>query len=247
MAYRAIYGNAFTEASTPGNERGLYMGICFRPTDYLRMDIFSDLFQFPWLRYRVDAPSTGSEQLIQCTYIPSKQSELIIRLRFKSKGIDQLKGNVNEVDPYRQFNWRIQFTTRLFPSLSIRARSEYCRYIANSTGKQEGFLFLNDLLFNPARSKWSGNLRLSYFETGGFESRVYAFENDVLYSFAIPAFSGKGFRYYLNLGFDALKNITFWARWAQTFYGDTDHSGSGNDQVNSNHKSEITLQLRCIF
>jgi hypothetical protein len=209
--------------------------------------MYYDLFQFPWLRYRVDAPSSGSEELLQFIYTASKQSEVTMRFRLKSKGIDVPKGNVNEVSRYRQFNWRTQFIRQLSAGITLRARVEYCSYSDQIKGRQDGFMMFSDLIYHPARSAWSGNLRLDYFDTDGFESRIYAFENDVLYNFSIPSFSGKGCRYYFNLSYEFKKNITLWLRWAQSVYSDADHIGDGNDMITGKHKSEITLQIRCIF
>ena len=66
--YQALYGNAFTESTFPTNEKGLFTGISIKPAAFLKLDAYADIFSFPWLRYRVDAPSNGSEYLLQ-TYL----------------------------------------------------------------------------------------------------------------------------------------------------------------------------------
>ena len=76
---------------------------------------------------------------------------------------------------------------------------------------------------------WSGGLRLQYCETDGYDSRIYAYENDVLYSYSIPAFSGKGYRYYINLQLDTGKRLSIWARWAQTLYLGKKYAAGGAD------------------
>ena len=85
-------------------------------------------------------------------------------------------------------------------------------------------------------------MRLQYFETDSYNSRMYAYENDVLYSFSIPVFYDKGYRYYLNLNYDLTKKISLWFRFAQTIYPGKIAIGSGLDQINSSHKSEIKVQ-----
>ena len=76
---------------------------------------------------------------------------------------------------------------------------------------------------------------------------MYAYENDVLYGYSIPAFYDKGFRYYFTLNYDLTKKISIWLRWAQTIYRDKDYVGSGLDEVKGNKKSEIKLQIRWVF
>ena len=69
----------------------------------------------------------------------------------------------------------------------------------------------------------------------------------MLYSFSIPAFYDKGFRYYLNINYDINKKIALWARWAQTIYKNRESVGSGLDEISENQKSEMKIQLRWIF
>ncbi len=38
----------------------------------LQMNLYYDVFEFPWLKYRVDAPSAGRDLLIQVNYQPDK-------------------------------------------------------------------------------------------------------------------------------------------------------------------------------
>ena len=90
-------------------------------------------------------------------------------------------------------------------------------------------------------------LRLQYFETGGYDSRIYAYENDLLYTYSVPAFSDQGFRYYLNFNLNVRKNLTVWLRWSQTLYRDLVPGGSGPDEIIGNKRSEIRLQILWIF
>ncbi len=94
---------------------------------------------------------------------------------------------------------------------------------------------------------FSGNIRLQYFETDDYNSRIYAYENDVLFSYSIPAFFDKGYRYYININYDFKKKLSFWLRWTQTIYHDQTSIGSGLDEIPGNHKSEIKLQAAWSF
>ena len=94
---------------------------------------------------------------------------------------------------------------------------------------------------------FSGNIRLMYFETDDYNSRLYAYENDVLYSFSIPVFYDKGYRYYVNLNYDLGKKLTLWARWAQFIYTERETVGSGLDEIPKNRRSEVKLQLMYKF
>ena len=117
----------------------------------------------------------------------------------------------------------------------------------NAANAEKGFLSFLDFLYKPLLAPYSAVLRLQYFETDSYNSRIYAYENDVLYSYSIPAFYDKGFRYYLTLNYDLNKRISLWLRWAQTIYRDKAIIGSGLDEIKGNKKSEIKLQARWVF
>ena len=104
-----------------------------------------------------------------------------------------------------------------------------------------------DFIYKPLLTKYAGILRLQYFETDSYDSRIYAYENDVLYSYSIPAFSDKGFRYYLTLNYDIDKRLSVWLRWAQTIYQGKNTVGSGLDEIGGNKKTELKVQSRWLF
>jgi hypothetical protein len=88
----------------------------------------------------------------------------------------------------------------------------------DTRSSEKGFLSYFDVLYKPLLRPLSANLRLQYFETDGYNSRLYAFENDVLYYFAIPVFFDQGWRYYFNLSYDVSKKLSVWLKWGQTVY-----------------------------
>ena len=90
-------------------------------------------------------------------------------------------------------------------------------------------------------------MRLQYFETDGYDSRLYAYENDVLYSYSIPAFFDKGYRYYITFNYDLTRKFFVWLRVAQTLYKGKSMIGSGLDAISGTSKTEIKVQFRYIL
>lgn len=244
-AYQALYASAFTEAASPSNERGIYLGITVRPNSFWQIDAYADLYQFPWLKYRVDKPSAGSDFLVQATYKPSRQLEIYSRYRVETKALNNNPDALvlSPVTPSSRQDWRLQVNYRVSPSVSLRSRTEILWFDKRGTDPEEGFLLNFDLLYKPVLKRYSGNLRGQYFETGGYNSRLYAYENDVLYSFSIPVFYDKGYRYYVNLNYDVNKRLSLWARWAQTRYIGKNLIGTGLDEIKGSTKSEASLQV----
>lgn len=244
--YQSLYTNAFTESTFPSNEKGFYTGISIRPAPQWRLDAYADFYKFPWLRYLMDAPTTGVDYLAQLTYKPNKQLEIYARYRTETKPKNDNPGEhvLSPVIPKQRQNFRWQINYKFDPELTFRNRLELVWYDRNGAGAENGFLCYADLLYKPMLKKYSGNMRLMYFETGGYDSRLYAYENDVLYSFSIPVFYDKGYRYYFNLNYDFSKKISCWFRLAQTIYKDKTSIGSGLDEIEGNKKTEIRLQVQ---
>ena len=243
-SYQSLYTSAFTENTYPTNENGLYAGVSIRPHDYWRIDAYADFYKFPWLRYRVDAPSAGSDYLVQLNYKPNKQLEIYTRYHAGSKAINVNSGllTLSPVIQQPKKNWRTQVSYKINAAITLRNRTELVWFDKKGIAAEEGFLVYFDFIYKAMLKPFSGSIRLQYFETEGYNSRLYAYENDVLYSFSIPVFYDKGYRYYLNFNYDINKKLSLWIKWAQTIYNNKTLIGSGLDEITGNKKSEIKLQ-----
>lgn len=246
--YRALYGNAFTENSAPANERGLYLGITVRPTNAWRLNGYADFFKSPWLKYRVDAPSAGQDYLVQLTYQPTKRLEAYARFKQEQKALNELTPDsvAHFISPKKRQNIRLHLTYNPNPFLTLKARSEVLLYAIKSSDAETGFLFYAEAGYGGLK-KLKGNIRLQYFSTGGYNSRIYAYESDVLYSYSIPAFFNRGVRYYFNLQYDVFKRFSVWLRWSQTVYKNGTSIGTGLTSINGNTRSELKCQASYRF
>jgi hypothetical protein len=232
--YQSFFSNAFTENTTPVNEKGWYTGLCIRPVHGVQIDVYADIFRFPWLKYQVNTPSNGQEYLLQLTYTPNKNAALSCRFRHETKANVPRK------------NWRTQFTYTINRKITSRTRLEAVWYGVKPE-QETGFLFFQDIKYKPAFSPWSFNVRLQYMETASYNSRIYALENLVLYNMSAPAFFNKGLRYFLNTSWRIKKrqqiDYLFSFAFAQTVFPSKTTIGSGNDAIEARSRSEIKLQL----
>jgi hypothetical protein len=129
----------------------------------------------------------------------------------------------------------------------LRARAEAVWYDRDGDEAEQGFMVYTDFNYKPMLKRLSLNLRLQFFETDGFNSRIFAYENDVLYSFSIPPLSGKGFRWYTNINYDITRNISLWFRLARSYFPDQTSVGSGLDEIPFNHRTDYRAQIRFMF
>jgi hypothetical protein len=201
--YQSLFSNAFTENSLPVNENGCYAGLSIRPVAGWKLDVYLDVFRFPWLKYQVNAPSDGHEYLVQLAYTPNKYLEMYTRFRQETKsinGTDSLPG-ISPIVPVTRLNWRTHINYRLNKTVELRSRVETVWYTRNNRQKETGFLFYTDVYVKPAFKPYFFNVRAQYIETDGYNSRIYAFENTILYNFSIPPLFNKALRYIVNVNY----------------------------------------------
>jgi hypothetical protein len=60
--------------------------------------------------------------------------------------------------------------------------------------------------------KLKGTMQLQYFNTGGYNSCIYAYDSDVLYSYCLPAFFNSGFLYNFSRQYGVFKMLSLWFR-----------------------------------
>jgi hypothetical protein len=86
-------------------------------------------------------------------------------------------------------------------TVELRSRVETVWYARSGKQKETGFLFYTDVYVKPAFKPYFFNVRAQYVETDGYNSRIYAFENTVLYNFSIPPLFNKALRYIVNVNY----------------------------------------------
>jgi len=82
------------------------------------------------------------------------------------------------------------------------------------------------------------------FGTPSYQSRIYAFENNVLYAYSFPVYHNRGMRTYANVRYRLRRKIDLWLRYATFIYWGVDEVGTGLNASTGNQRSELTVQLR---
>ncbi len=245
-SYQSLQTNVFAENSTPVNEAGFFSALSIRPAYGWMIEAYTDFFKFPWLKYNVNGGSIGSEYLFKIIYKPSKVLYIYSSYKSSVKESNGTTNNTIELLPLTKLAhraWRTQIEHKLSKSNVFRSRVElvWCNNASNTT--EQGYLLYMDWIWKALKKPIGANVRVLFFETESYNSRLYAYENDVLFSSSIPVIYGKGVKYYFNVHFDVSKKLTCWAKWAQTTYFNQKTVGSGLDLINYNRKSECKMQV----
>ncbi|WP_162944630.1 ComEA family DNA-binding protein [Flavisolibacter nicotianae] len=243
--YSAPFGNAFTESALPANETGFYAGIQLRPSAAWLVSAYADVYHFSFLRYRISSPARGRDFLVGLSYAPNKTFGAYLRFRGESKPLDPAVGVIRTPELQTRKNLRLHFSLEPHRGPSVKGRLEKTWFLMDGK-REEGFLSFAETAIRPG-TKWSGQLRLQYFQTSSYDTRIYAYESDVLYSFSIPAFFDKGLRYYININWHPAKRWIFWTRFAQTLYAGRGTVGSGLDETEGHRRTEVKAQVQYRF
>lgn len=248
--FQSIVSNVIAEGSglLPANERGIYMSIQSQLSKKFSLNAYTDGVQFPWLRYQVSGSSNFTDNLFQINYKPDKKNECYLRIRIRRTSTDRSVSN--RIDfPVDKYSAQIRFNFIFSPSESIKfhGRIEWLRTNEEGLPNENGYLIFQDVIWKKMNCPVTFTFRYALFQTDSWNARLYAYENDVLYSYSIPVYYGKGTRVYGIFKFDVRRNIDVWFRLAQWVYTDRDVISSGDTAIQGFRKTDCTLQLRMQF
>lgn len=247
--YRSFYSNAFSENYLVNNENGFYMGLNVKGSNGLQLNAFMDFYKFPWLKYAVDFPSNGSEWHMKLSYAFNKKNSIALSFNHKADYVNVTNENqvMKNFLQKERCHFRFQYDFSLNDILSFSNRVDLMNYKLGNQIHSNGFLFYSNFKIKNILRKLNSEFRFLLFDSESYDSRLYAFENDLLQSFAINNYYGKGARYFLIMKYKESKNLSFLAKWSVTSYFDRTTIGSSTNQISGNKISELKLQVYYTF
>ncbi|WP_295116745.1 hypothetical protein [uncultured Chitinophaga sp.] len=216
-AYQSLYTNAFAAGSKPANEQGFYTGISLKPNPRIEVSVYADIYMFPWLRYRVDAPSFGRDALLLLLWRPSKQAETGVRFTYALQALNAKDDDkvMSYLHQWKKYNFRWFSDFKVNESVSMRTRLELNKQV-EVLAKNHGWLAYQEFQAKVPGSRFRLAGRLTRFDVSGEGNGLYASENGMLYDYAMSRFSGRGWQYYLNLQYRLTKSVNCWLRFHRT-------------------------------
>ncbi len=239
--FHAFRGNPVTEGTEGRNERGIYTGVEIFPARKVKLSGYADFYRFPQLTYSTLQPENGRDFLVRADIAFSERLNLYTRCKFETK-----PQKVTNIDNPADFNeilnkFRLHAEWKVTGRVLLKNRIEYAHY-AFSNLKENGWLIYQEAVFMPSR-KVDFRFRHVWFNTDGYNSRIYAYESDLLYYFSIPEFHGTGQRIYLNLKWRPAERITACFKAGYTLHRGANSWGSGYDETKGNSRTEIRGEI----
>jgi hypothetical protein len=244
--FQNLFANAFGQNSLNANEQGIYAAINAAIHPRISLSGYFDLFTFPWLKYRADAPARGQEFGVMMGLQASGNAA--INFRFYQKNTR----NNSTAEPNQVTHKMCDNLTRSYRfgiewlpanGILLKTRIEAKEACETGTVRLFGFLIYQDAQMKLSKWMESITLRFALFDIPGYASRIYVYEPEVLYGYSVPAYQGKGMRTCLVLKIGLARKVDCWFRGGITYYTDRQEVGTGPDLTEGNVRGELTGQL----
>ena len=249
--FQNLLFNAFSESSNSLNERGLFSGVELRPASSWRITGYYDIFTFPWLRYQIGKPATqGSDCLIQVNWKPSRNLEMYGRIRQRTKDADLVGSQIigiNTVVQTIRTNYRYDINYKISKHFRLRSRVEKVVWHGRDMRHYDGLLIYQDVVYSTLEKPFSFSFRYALFDTENYDTRIYAYEQDVLYFYSTPAYYGRGSRIYLSARYKGIKKIDIWLKVGRFYRPHSFKISSGLNEISGNKQTEVRMQIRLVF
>ena len=243
-AYQNLMSNAFGEGGRNQGQRGIYLGVEAAPAPYWNILAYVDQFQYTWLTSQVNAPSRGHDYYLRISHSFNRRTQAYLQFRSKTKMKNSTDAFVFSHYPifYTKNAVRFNINYELGWDIHCANKAEYAYYRNDDGSNEHGYFLCQDIAYKPENKPYSFSFRYVIFDAKDYNARIYAYENDVLYSFSVPALYGKGMRIYLLGKVKLFNALTLYARIGRTIYSDRDEIGSGLTLIEGNHKTDLKIE-----
>ncbi len=234
------YGGAFSNSGKLENEKGIFLGLDFQFNQRNKFSGYVDQYTYPQASFYTNYSANQRDGILQWTYTKKRKFQVYVRGRWQFLQRDQPEDRLLKAYSSVKSGYRLNAEYTFFKVLTVKQRWETSNY---STGNL-GWLVYQDVIYKPLEKGIHFTGRIAVFKMDTYDNRIYAYENDVLFSYSIPAYFNTGTRYYLMVSGPITRNIDYWIRYSNWVYRGVETVGSGNDEIPGNKKPQLEVQLR---
>ncbi|HHU26149.1 MAG TPA: helix-hairpin-helix domain-containing protein [Bacteroidales bacterium] len=269
ISYNALHAQAFSEGSRVQNERGLYVGVGSQPLPKFNVTAYIDLIRFPWVLYGVDTPSKAIDFYLLGSYSFSRGKFLEARYKLKRKEKNRAVPDVSarSVIPYTTNKLRLRYSHDQGDGWSFRTTADMASYAENgfsnelfpeeqavpnglpAKGSSEkrspaefGYMISQSVSYR-GKAPLTGDAYLAWFDADSYNARLYSYERNLLSTFYMPSFCGKGIRLALSAKYQLLPGLVLSVKLGHTRYFNRDTIGSGTELIDGNRRTDLFTYL----
>lgn len=241
LSYQNWYGSGFLTSGNNSDETGLQVRFRTEWPHNLLLELTADHSRSKWASYNIMAPSDRTEISISLEKSFFDNDLFLLSFRYLDQDIENQSQSYWICHPTSLSKLKFRLENRLqgSPAVKLKFRIE-CSLVSKM---KPGWLFFHDIEYAPERLKIKSWFRICFFDVKGYDSRIYAYENDVRYDFTSFMHYGKGIRGIIMLSYSPLGMIDIWLRLSTIYYVNK-WIGSGWDEIEGNRQNEVEIQVR---
>lgn len=234
--YHSFHSGAYCASAASSNETGLAASLHLEVASHLFVSAGADHYRVPWPRYRSSSPAYGNRTEIKCEYLP--REDLSLRLTYTSAAREydlENKSGISFSETRRRRLLAFTFSCSPAENLSLTTRVSASHIMPSG---EKGFLLCQDISYALHAVPLRLWFRYALCSSGGYDSRLYAWENDLLYSFSVPAMYGECSRTFIMLSWKPSEKLELRAKYAITV---------SETELLRQLKQEVRVQCRVMF
>ena len=242
--FAALDGNPYSKNNKLNNETGLLLTSEIILTKKINLIALLDIYQFRWLKYLIDKPVPHLDASLRFDISIARNCALLLRYTYKTQA-----KNFREEQPYNQILEIQQHRLRVIFSYSflqyLQFKSEVSGVYNRNTHKNEnlfGVLAYQDVGVNIEKIGLDLKLRFALFDTDTYDERLYAYENDVSYTFTINSYYYRGCKTYFIIKWKS-KHFEIQGKISRLLFFNKNQISSGLEMIDAPHKTEVKVQV----
>ena len=211
------YANAMSSKTRVYDENGGYVGLEYNRLRNWKLSILGDVWK------------GGYEVVTQGEYLPAKQYKMFWRFRMKNKdALDtySLRGNV----AYNIGAWKMK--TQVDANV-----------VNDGMAWTYGWSLYQDAEYRFVEVPIVLQMRAQVFDTKKWDNRIYMYENDVLYAYAMPFVYGVGGRFWVNARYQINDMFSVYLRVSETVYQKAWAADHGKERTDTDIHALLRIKL----
>jgi hypothetical protein len=240
----AFDGKPYSKNSKLNNETGLLLTSEIILTRKVNLVALFDMYQFHWLRYLIDKPLSHYDVSLRFDIAIAKNCALLVRYSYKTlaKNIRE-EVNYYQILETRQHRLRVVFSYSFLQLLQLKSEiSGVCNRNTHQKENLFGLLAYQDVGVNISKIGVEVKLRFALFDTDTYDERLYAYENDLAYTFNISSYYYRGCKSYFILKWK-YKQFEIQGKISRVLFFNKHQIGSGLELIGVPHKTEVKVQI----
>jgi len=208
-SYYSFSSGGFSEGGNISNEKGLYFVARYNLIKNITLNLYIDLYKYPWLKYNKDFISNGNDIAIQITYLNNRNTN--VGLRYKKK-VEYFSSIFEQCK--RQIRVNIS-NKKINPSFqtSLDANS----FTANNT-TNFGLGLTQTIEYNDIKNRLNLYFKTTLFDAVNYENRLFVYEKSLPGTFAMPSLYGSGIRSSFSANYNLNKTVSLWFKIGRVTY-----------------------------